>query len=338
MGQLAARTQARRVSAAVVDVRNLGTLGGAVSQAKAVNRQGHVVGTSQDALGRTRAFVWRDGAGMVDLSPPGGVHTSANDINDLGAIAGGGDTGFGEFHAYLLSDETSFDLGTLGGGESEALALNRLAHIVGRGRISGGGARHAWLVSEPGRMVDLGTLGGASSVAHDVSDWGEVVGLAETNAGQAHAFLWTATQGMRDLGAPGGVASMALAVNNRAEIVGGSGHACLWRALDGSVDLGTLGGRTSCAYDINDLGYIVGVSQTGATDTRGQPVSHAFLRAPQGEGDGEGGTMLDLGTLGGAHSAAAAVSEESGGMLWVAGHSHDADGRVRAVLWSVCLQ
>jgi probable HAF family extracellular repeat protein len=185
-------------------------------------------------------------------------------------------------------------------------------------------------MSEPGRMIDLGTLGGATSIAHDVNDRTEVVGFAETTAGQPHAFLWTASDGMRDLGTLGASASMALALNNRTAIVGGSGRAFLWTEQLGAVDLGTLGGRTSCASDINDAGCIVGVSQTGGTDARGLPVTRAFLRTPDGR-------MLDLGTLGGEHSSAAALSEEVGGTLWIAGHSHDAAARVRAVLWAVRL-
>src|SRR5204862_3311837 len=129
-----------------------------------------------------RAFLWEETLGIVDLKPLTGVNTSANDINDGSEIVGGGDTGFGDFHAYLLSEGTSFDLGTLGGNESEALAINRRGQVAGHSRIGGGGApaKHAFFICEPGRMLDLGTLGGTTSIAHDVNDLGEVVGLSET--------------------------------------------------------------------------------------------------------------------------------------------------------------
>jgi probable HAF family extracellular repeat protein len=300
-----------------------------VSHAKAVNRRRQVVGTSRDALGRTRAFLWEESLGIVDLKPLTGVNTSANDINDTGEIAGGGDTGFGDFHAYLLSAGTSFDLGTLGGSESEALAVNRSGQVAGHSRVAGAAAKRAFVIAEPGTMIDVGNLGGATSIAHDLNDRGDVVGLAETKTREPRAFVWTATDGVRDLGTLG-AASVALGVNNRTEVVGGSGHAFLWTARGGMVDLGTLGGRTSCANAINEAGCIVGASQTGETDARGLPVTHAFLRTPDG-------SMRDLGTLGGEHSAAVAVSDEEDRTIWIAGHSHDASSHMRAALWAVRL-
>lgn len=326
-----------RAGTPLISIHPLGTLGGAVSHAKAVNRAGRVVGTSRDGLGRTRAFLWQEDLGITDLRPLTGVNTSANDISERGDIVGGGDTGFGEFHAYILSEGTSFDLGTLGGSASEALAVNRQGQVVGHSHPRGSGgekapAKRGFVILEPGQMTALGSLGGGTSIAHDVNDRGEVVGLAETRTGQAHAFLWRATDGILDLGTLEAPVSMALGINNRTEVVGGSGHAFLWTARGGIVDLGTLGGRTSCANDVNDVGCIVGVSQTAETDSRGRPLTHAFLRTPDGR-------LLDLGTLegGGEHSAATAISEEQDGMIRIAGHTHDGAGAVRAVVWTVRL-
>src|SRR2546426_45732 len=146
-------------------------------------RGGRGGGRSRDGLGRTRAFLWQEDLGIVDLKPLTGVNTSANDINENGEITGGGDTGFGDFHAYLLSEGTSFDLSTLGGNESEALAVNRRGHVTGHSRVAGAVVQHAFLILEPGRIVDVGSLGGAGGagalrIAHDVNDEGAVVGLA----------------------------------------------------------------------------------------------------------------------------------------------------------------
>src|SRR5438132_2269089 len=88
--------------------------------------------------------------------------------------------------------------------------------------------------------------------------------------------------------------------------------------------------RSLCDWSSDVCSSDLGVSQTAATDPRGLPVTRAFLRTPDGG-------MLDLGTLGGEHSSAAAVSEVVDGTVWVAGHSHDAAARIRAVLWAVRL-
>src|SRR5256885_2216404 len=140
----------------------------------------------EGAAGPTRAFLWQEQLGIVDLKPLTGVSASANDINEHGAIAGGGDTGFGDFHAYLLSEGTSFDLGTLGGNESEALAVNRRGQVAGHSRVAGAPAKRALFIPEPGRMVHLGAVGGATRTGRGVNDRREVVGFAETAAGQPH--------------------------------------------------------------------------------------------------------------------------------------------------------
>jgi len=114
------------------------------------------------------------------------------------------------------------------------------------------------------------------------------------------------------------------------KVVGGAVTRSCGRTQAGMVDLGTLGGRTSCANDVNDLGCIVGVSQTDRTDARG-------LRSLARFSGCRTGALVDLGTLGGNQQLGAAISEEAGGVLRIAGHSHDAAAGVRAVLWTVRL-
>jgi probable HAF family extracellular repeat protein len=73
--------------------------------------------------------------------------------------------------------------GSLGGGSSEALAINERGPVVGQSTTSAG-QWHAFLW-ERGTMIDLGTLGGASSVATLLNEKGQVAGF------DTEAVLWT---------------------------------------------------------------------------------------------------------------------------------------------------
>ncbi len=74
-------------------IASLGTLGGASSQAMAINNASQIVGSASAPDGITHAFIWQDGV-MYDLAPAleqncGGAKTCfsrANGINDLGQV------------------------------------------------------------------------------------------------------------------------------------------------------------------------------------------------------------------------------------------------------------
>ena len=136
------------------------------------------------------------------------------------------------------------DLGTLGGTESFAYAINGGGQVVGYSTTDSG-ETHAFLWQpdrrqgwRKGEMIDLGTLGGIYSVANGINGLGKVVGQSTITSSSWHAFLWQPTGkhgDLIDLGTLDGfVMSYANAINGSGQIVGGSEassgetHAVLW--------------------------------------------------------------------------------------------------------------
>ena len=206
----------------------LGTLGGSMSTATAVNDGGQVVGASTAPDNIWHAFAWTAGSGMVDLGRGGALA-----ISDNGHVVG---------EAYTDDDSQPFSwteagglvgLGNLGGSRGVAWAVNESGQVVGFSYTAGEtfDTRHAFSWTPAGGIVDLGTLGGSWSEASDVSESGAVVG------GSDRAFLWTEDSGMIDLGTLGGSTSWARAINDSGLIVGradtasGETHAALWYGL-----------------------------------------------------------------------------------------------------------
>jgi len=168
------------------------------------------------------------------------------------------------------------DLGTLGGRNSYAYAIDQRGQVVGASETAAG-AVHAFFWSG-GRMTDLGTLPGRrSSSAVAVNDSGEVAGVSFDGSlsrpERARAFLWRGRR-MIDLGTLGGASSWVTGLNARGQVVGwattrsGFRHAFVW-AGGRITDLGTLarGATThdasSWAVAINDHGEVVGTTDAG---------------------------------------------------------------------------
>ena len=152
------------------------------------------------------------------------------------------------------------DLGSLGGGGTEPLAINKNAVVTGSS-MTQAGQQHAFVWHDE-RMKDIATLGVASE-GTAINDAGVVVGWYQISvSAPKRGFIFTGNH-MRDLGVlPGGKSTVPNGMNNRMQVVGcadtptGEIHAFLWHE-SGLIDLGTPG-VTSCANDINDSGRIVG--------------------------------------------------------------------------------
>jgi probable HAF family extracellular repeat protein len=156
-------------------------------------------------------------------------------------------------------------------------------------------------VAHPETIRDIGTLGGLTSSAADINTSGQVVGRAQSPAGDEHAFVW-ADGTIADLGTLAGSTSAANEINAAGQVVGhaqtesGPSHAFLWEK-GVMADLGTLPDHTdSAALGINATGQVVGYSEVG--ERRG--TQRAFLYS-------EGG-MTELPTPGGSDSIAGAIN------------------------------
>ena len=235
------------------------------------------------------------------------------------------------------------DLGTLGGAQSGAFAINELGQVAGSAGRSDG-TTHAFFFDDV-PLRDLGTIGGADSAAAGVNRHGQVVGRSLSVVGNTKGFSFSAGV-RRSLGTLGGSHSAAYAVNDAGDVVGSATtagnvatRAFLYRG--GALrSLGTLGGTNSVATAINQQGEI-----TGSASTPGNTATHAFLfrdgamtdigtlgtssealgintsaevvgRSTLASGASRaflysGGTMVDLGTLGGRNSEAAAINDYS---------------------------
>ncbi|MDJ0789457.1 MAG: HAF repeat-containing protein [Myxococcota bacterium] len=200
---------------------------------------------------------------IVDLGTFAGSRVVANDLNDLGQIAGHAGT-----HAVVYTGGVVEDLGSLGGRSSRALGINNAGEVVGYSDDAQGARRG--FVDVGSGMRELGTLGGSFSIAYAINESGVIVGSSQTPAGDVRAVRFEAA-GPVDLGTVGGGYSQARAIDSAGRVAGQSDDAAgerhAFRELGGSMtDLGTLGGPSSFGYGINDSGHVVGQS----TDVRGQ--------------------------------------------------------------------
>jgi probable HAF family extracellular repeat protein len=241
------------------------------------------------------------------------------------------------------------DLGTLGGNQSLAHAINNRDQVVGWALNLLPASTNIWdpvypfpfstqqraVLWDNGGIQDLGTLGGSSAWASHLNDRGQVVGQSYTaNAGSGQhriddlditwtrpiaGFLWE-NGTMIDLGNVGGTYMVPTRINNQGHIIGymtirgdSTYHPFLW--TNGVLkDLGTFGGSRGQANAINDLGEVVGGAQAAAGPRR------AFLWRD--------GVMKNLGTLGLASQAWGINAKAQ-----VIGTSGSSPNDYRAFLW-----
>jgi probable HAF family extracellular repeat protein len=250
----AAFAGAANARAAMYTITDLGTLGGASSQARGINDAGQIVGYSEVAGNAyNSAFLYEDGV-MTNIGTTDGSGSAATAINASGQIVGQADGG-----PALFSNGTITDLNPAGyfGG---AGAINAAGVIVGN-MVASVTSKDVPFVDSGGQITLLGSQIGTAS---GVNDSGEVVG-SDTSFNQA--FLY-ASGTMTFLGSldNNSEVSDANAINDAGEIVGASyetgseGREAVIFSNGQITDIGDLvaGDQESDAYGINNSGQIVG--------------------------------------------------------------------------------
>jgi probable HAF family extracellular repeat protein len=289
---------------------DIGTFGGPQSgdfgeDAQPLNRRGVVVGMADTSTRDPNypncfpafpvpdcfvqhAFKWQNGV-LTDMGALPGVNTSQADWVNASGVSVGVSTNSSidpltrapAAVAVVWKDGEIANLGTLGGYESTALAINDRGQIAGFATNAipdpvgcfGFGAQCRAFLWQDGVMQDLGTLGGPDALAGFVNNRGQVVGVSYTNSTPnpttgsptQDPFFWEDGK-MVDIGSLGGTFGNPQWVNRRGQVVGASNlvgdlteHPFLW---DRGVltDLGTLGGSFGLALWINDEGVVVGAA------------------------------------------------------------------------------
>ena len=162
------------------------------------------------------------------------------------------------------------EVGTLGGNESYACALNASGQTVGYSSTKNAAEFHAFLWDGKA-LADLGKIAGSPGCTFGINDKGEISGAAHFNDDHSsNAAVWTGPT-PTDLG----VIGFGNAINSSGQVAGVGfiasrylTRAVRWDNLK-MTDLGTLGGKTSMATAINDKGWVLGYSDTtGDTEIR----------------------------------------------------------------------
>lgn len=293
---------------------------------------------------------------VASLGALGGTFSIAFGVNNAGRTGGAAALPNGDTHAFLTDiGTTKYDIGTLGGPNSQASTPNGMEDVTILSETSKpdplgedfcGFGDHLICLGAlwNGKMKSLPTLGGNNAMALGLNDRDQAIGVAENSTHDPscpspqvldfEAVTWGTNgiiQALPPL--PGDTVGFALAINNSGQIAGSSGscantvvtavglfagpHAVMWQ--NGSViNLGSLGGTMGKSGAINDRGEVAGFSSVP-----GDSSVHPFLwTAATG--------MQDLGPLGTDFLADPAGINNS---TQVVGGSCDMSGNCRAFLW-----
>ncbi|WIV53884.1 hypothetical protein [Amycolatopsis nalaikhensis] len=297
---------------------DLGTLGGALSTADAVNDNGQITGFAELANGQVHAARWSADGRITDLGTlPGGTTSYGGDIAPDGTVVGTSDASDGLRHAVKWGPRGRItDLGLPAGTEASWAGLVNAA-----GDVVGGAATHLGVITSlrwnrDNVMVPLPGLDGSGAYAYDLAADGTAVGEADTSAA-GYPVRWDRAGHLTQLSAQRGAAG---AIGADGTIVGHvEDHAVKWDRQGRPITLGALpDGAQSWARDVNGRGVVVG------------NVMRSDIAAGRAVYWDRNGRIVELPTPDGAQDGGAEKINRSG--LVIGGFSLVSGGH-HAVLW-----
>src|ERR1051325_256587 len=237
---------------------------------------------------------------------PGGTVLAPRGINNLGEIVGEGTTSNGFVRPVIYRNGVLTEL-NMGEGFGYALDINDAGYIVGQGAV--GGRMHCFLVT-PTAILDLNEQTGVDLWPGRLNQAGQIVGYSPADE---EAFVWS-NGVVRLLGKlDPDYFSLASDINNHGVIVGTAyapneampGAPLNFAVLFQDGGILNLGGSSSTGTAIHDRGEVVGNT---IVDPFGY---HAFVY------HGDGGPLIELGTLPGDFKSNASDINNAGQVIGV---------------------
>jgi probable HAF family extracellular repeat protein len=294
-----------------------------------INAKGQVSFSTQTDSGAVAGYFY-NGATVQDIGTLGGSEVLANDLNDVGQIAGLSTNGAGAEHAFVWSAAGGMlDLGVLpGASESSAVAINNRGVVTGTSDGVPLTPPRAFRWSPATGMESLGafTSGLVSmSFSGALNDAGLIAGESATETGDRQAFAWTRSGGLVNIDTLHSVDALVVAVGARGEVAGNRiasldspfYHPFLWTPATGMVDLGTAGGTEAFVLAMSPRLHIAGLIDLPDGNQRAM----SWTRATG---------IRNLGTLGGASSRAIDVNDKG----QIVGFAANKAGDSRAFVWT----
>jgi probable HAF family extracellular repeat protein len=324
----------------VLDVLDLGTLGGQGGRATALNGVGQVVGQVTRTDGKMAPFVWADGLMQELPTSSGWASGLIEDINDAGVVVGSGNDGTRSLPLRWTEIDGNWVVDVLPtlpgyeGGSGHALSINEAGEIAGS--VSQVGLPGRLVLWRNGQVYAVNLTGaglsGNSIAVEKITEAGWMAGSANFNMLRS-SFVWRPDgsgvpgQGITILLPRMGTSvNAARGMNETGTVVGyimtsKSTTAVRWRPLrpeplaTSDYVVEALPGTGAYAWDVGDDGFIVGQQGEAAVSWTA------------------GGALGLLPVLQRAKGMGAAV-EVVEGRHWVAGESA-VGGYWRATLWRV---